>query len=83
MVVDVVRKFVEKEIMPVRDRFDDDTEHKLINESTIKMSALGVFNVNLPEEGRCPRPVPVLSGLLLRYRGIGRGRCGNRTGGRH
>jgi alkylation response protein AidB-like acyl-CoA dehydrogenase len=51
MVVEIVRKFVETEIMPLRDQIDADTDHKLINSLLIKMSALGVFNINMPEEG--------------------------------
>jgi alkylation response protein AidB-like acyl-CoA dehydrogenase len=51
MIVDMVRKFVESEITPFRDKFDDDKDHQLINEILIKMSALGIFNVSLPEEG--------------------------------
>ena len=51
MIIDVVRNFVDSEIMPIRDKIDDDVDHVLINEILIKMSALGVFNVNLPSEG--------------------------------
>ena len=51
MVTDVIRRFVDTEIMPIRDKIDDDHDHTLINELLVKMSALGVFNVNLPEEG--------------------------------
>jgi len=51
MIVDVIHKFVDDEIMPIRDRIDDDKDHVLINELLVKLSALGVFNVNLPEEG--------------------------------
>ena len=51
MVAEMVRKFVDKEIMPVRDKLDDDVDHELVNEILVKMSALGVFNVELPKEG--------------------------------
>lgn len=51
MIIDVIHKFVDTEIMPIRDKLDDDVEHVLINDLLVKMSALGVFNVNLPEEG--------------------------------
>lgn len=50
MLVDTIRKFVDDEIMPVRDKIDDDRDHVLINELLVKMSALGVFNVNLRED---------------------------------
>ncbi len=51
MITDVIQKFVDQEIMPIRDKIDDDVDHVLINQLLIKMSALGVFNVDLPEEG--------------------------------
>jgi alkylation response protein AidB-like acyl-CoA dehydrogenase len=51
MVVEMIRKFVDTEIMPIRDKIDDDTEHRLINSILVKMSQLGVFNVELREEG--------------------------------
>ena len=51
MITDVIHKFVDQEIMPIRDKLDDDVDHVLINQLLIKMSALGVFNVELPGEG--------------------------------
>ena len=51
MITDVIRSFVDQEIMPIRDRIDADVDHVLINELLVKMSALGVFNVELPKEG--------------------------------
>ncbi len=51
MITDVIRRFVNEEIMPIRDKIDDDVDHVLINRILVKMSALGVFNVELPEEG--------------------------------
>ncbi len=50
MITDVIENFVNQEIMPIRDKLDDDVDHVLINELLIKMSALGVFNVELPAE---------------------------------
>lgn len=49
MVINTIRKFVDDEIMPVRDKIDDDKDHVRINALLTKMSALGVFNVNLRE----------------------------------
>jgi len=49
MITDVIRDFVDREIMPLRDKIDDDVDHILINEILIKMAALGVFNVDLSE----------------------------------
>ena len=51
MITDVIRSFVDQEIMPIRDKIDDDVDHVLVNQLLTKMSALGVFNVDLPEEG--------------------------------
>jgi alkylation response protein AidB-like acyl-CoA dehydrogenase len=50
MIVDVIHKFVDDEIMAIRDKIDDDKDHVLINELLVKMSALGVFNVRIPSE---------------------------------
>jgi len=50
MIVQVIRQFVEREIMPVRDKLDDDADHVLINEILRKLSDLGVFRVSSPEE---------------------------------
>lgn len=51
MITDVIHRFVDQEIMPIRHEIDDDVDHVLINQILIRMSALGVFNVELPEEG--------------------------------
>jgi alkylation response protein AidB-like acyl-CoA dehydrogenase len=50
MIIDVIHRFVNEEIMPVRDKIDDDKDHILINQILTKMSAMGVFNVSLPKE---------------------------------
>ncbi len=50
MIVEVIHKFVDEEIMPIRDKIDDDKDHVLVNKLLVKMSALGVFDVKLPEE---------------------------------
>lgn len=50
MIAGVIRRFVETEIMPVRDKLDADVDHVLINELLTKLSALGVFNVDIREE---------------------------------
>jgi alkylation response protein AidB-like acyl-CoA dehydrogenase len=51
MITDVIRRFVDQEIMPIRDKIDADVDHVLINQLLVKMSALGVFDVDLHEEG--------------------------------
>ncbi len=45
----MVRQFVEREIMPVRDKIDDDHDHILIKEILGKIAALGMFSVPVPE----------------------------------
>ncbi len=50
MIVQMIRQFVEREIMPVRDKLDDDTNHVLINGILKKLSDLGVFRVQARDE---------------------------------
>lgn len=45
MIAMMIRKFVDEEIMPVRDQLDDDIDHVVINEILTKLSHLGVLNV--------------------------------------
>lgn len=45
MIAQMIRQFVEKEIMPVRHLLDDDNEHIIINDILRKLSDLGVFRV--------------------------------------
>lgn len=49
MIVQMIHQFVEREIIPVRDKLDDDTDHVLISEILKKLSALGVFAVPVPK----------------------------------
>jgi alkylation response protein AidB-like acyl-CoA dehydrogenase len=42
MIAKVIRKFVDHEIMPVRDQIDDDLDHALINKILKKLSGLGL-----------------------------------------
>jgi len=50
MILQMIRQFVDKEIMPLRDKLDDDTEHLIINEILGKLSNLGVFSVAARDE---------------------------------
>jgi len=50
MIANMIRQFVDREIMPVRDKLDDDTDHVLINEILGKLSDLGIFRTRTPEE---------------------------------
>lgn len=45
MIVEMVRQFVDREIMPVRDKLDDDTDHIIINGILKKLADLGMFKV--------------------------------------
>jgi alkylation response protein AidB-like acyl-CoA dehydrogenase len=51
MIVQMIRQFVDKEIMPVRDKIDEDVDHVLINSILTKLSDLGVFKVQAPADG--------------------------------
>jgi butyryl-CoA dehydrogenase/acyl-CoA dehydrogenase len=50
MIVQMIRQFVDNEIMPVRDQLDDDTDHVLLNSILSKLSDLGVFKVQARDE---------------------------------
>ncbi|GAB4342822.1 MAG: acyl-CoA dehydrogenase [Candidatus Abyssubacteria bacterium] len=50
MIVQMIRSFVDNEIMPVRDKLDDDTDHLIINEILGKLSDLGMFAVRGRDE---------------------------------
>ncbi len=41
MIVQMIRQFVDNEIMPVRDKIDDDFDHVLINEITHQAGRFG------------------------------------------
>lgn len=45
MIAMMIRKFVDEEIMPVRDQLDDDIDHVIINKILTKLSHLGVLSV--------------------------------------
>ncbi len=65
MVAEMIRKFVDAEIMPIRHQIDDDTEHKLINQILVKMSQLGVFNVELREEEGAGQGFPLTTACAV------------------
>jgi butyryl-CoA dehydrogenase/acyl-CoA dehydrogenase len=50
VVVDVIRSFVEREIMPVRQQIDDDTDHMIIHRILEGLSNLGLMRAGLPQE---------------------------------
>jgi len=50
MIADVIHKFVNDEVMPIRDKIDADVDHVLISKILVKMAELGVFNVKMPKE---------------------------------
>jgi alkylation response protein AidB-like acyl-CoA dehydrogenase len=50
VVVDVIRGFVEREIMPVRQQIDDDADHVIIHRILEGLSNLGLMRAGLPQE---------------------------------
>jgi len=68
MIMQMIRQFVDREIMPVRDKLDEDTDHVLINEILSKLSELGVFRVQARDESAeegVPGPSLVTSCIVL------------------
>ncbi len=66
LLLNTVRKFVEKEIFPVRQLIDDDKDHVIVTEILQKMVDLGLFRALIPPEfGGDGMPSP-FSRLLLR-----------------
>jgi len=55
MLAQMIRRFVDQEIMPVRDKIDEDVDHVLINSILKKMSALGVFAARVRDPNAPPR----------------------------
>jgi alkylation response protein AidB-like acyl-CoA dehydrogenase len=50
MIVDVIRGFVEREIMPVRQQIDDDKDHVIIRRILQGLFNLGLMRAGLPQE---------------------------------
>ena len=50
LVVAVIHDFVEREIMPVRQQIDDDTDHLIIHRILEGLSNLGLMRAGLPQE---------------------------------
>lgn len=50
LVVDVIRGFVDREIMPVRQQIDDDRDHVIIRGILKGLSGLGLMRAGLPQE---------------------------------
>lgn len=66
MILSTARKFVDTEIMPVRQKIDDDKEHTIVTEILRKMVGIGFFRAIIPPEyGGDGMPSP-FSRLLLR-----------------
>jgi alkylation response protein AidB-like acyl-CoA dehydrogenase len=55
MLAQMIRRFVDQEIMPVRDKIDEDVDHVLINSILKKMSVLGVFGARARDPNAPPR----------------------------
>ncbi|MBW2092912.1 MAG: acyl-CoA/acyl-ACP dehydrogenase, partial [Deltaproteobacteria bacterium] len=67
MIAQVIRRFVDQEIMPIRDKIDDDTDHVLINEILSKLGALGIFQAGVQEDrgDDTPRPNFVTNCIVI------------------
>lgn len=63
MMAQTIRKFVDQEIMPVRQLIDDDHDHVLINGILKKMSALGLFRAG-PRRENAPPSSPFLGHIV-------------------
>jgi alkylation response protein AidB-like acyl-CoA dehydrogenase len=50
MVVDVIRSFVEREIMPARQQIDDDRDHVIVRRILQGLFNLGLMRASLPQE---------------------------------
>jgi alkylation response protein AidB-like acyl-CoA dehydrogenase len=50
LVVNVIRDFVEREIMPVRQQIDDDRDHVIVRRILEGLSSLGLMRAGLPQE---------------------------------
>jgi len=50
MVADVIRSFVEREIMPVRQQIDDDRDHVIVRRILQGLFNLGLMRASLPQE---------------------------------
>ena len=57
MIAQMIRKFVDQEVMPVRDKLDDDHDHELINSILKKMGAMGIFRARARDDN-APPPSP-------------------------
>lgn len=66
LLLNTVRKFVEKEIFPVRQQIDDDKDHVIVTEIQQKMVDLGLFKALIPPEFGGDGMPSVFSRLLLR-----------------
>ena len=50
MAKEMFRGFVEKEIMPVRQKIDEDTDHEIVNQILQGMTDLGIQKAAFPTE---------------------------------
>lgn len=64
MIAQMIRAFVDKEIMPVRHMIDDDHDHVLINGILEKIGALGLFSAGAGGGGGDATPSPFVSHIV-------------------
>ncbi|MFH0826140.1 MAG: acyl-CoA dehydrogenase family protein [Pseudomonadota bacterium] len=65
MLKDVLRGFVDKEIMPVRQRIDDDTEHEIVNKILQALTDMGIQKAPFPKEYGGSGIASVLTNAIL------------------
>ncbi|MFC1839783.1 acyl-CoA dehydrogenase family protein [Thermodesulfobacteriota bacterium] len=75
MVADVYRKFVDREIMPIRHLVDDDKDHKLIKKVLQAMTDMGHQRAAFPEEYGGANMTSMLPATIM-HEELGRGDSG-------
>jgi alkylation response protein AidB-like acyl-CoA dehydrogenase len=78
MAKEMFRNFVEKEIMPVRQKIDDDKEHKLTNKILQGLTDLGVQKAAFPKEYGGGGSGSIVSAAVM-HEELGRGDSGIAT----
>jgi len=62
LIIETVRNFVNREIMPVRGKIENDKEHKLISKILLGLTKLGLIKAIFPEDYSGMKP---LSGITI------------------
>lgn len=78
MMRDMIRSFVEKEIMPVRQQIDDDKDHKIIRKILQGLTDLGIQKASFPAEYGGGGASSILSATIM-HEELARGDSGIAT----